>query len=195
MEKEHVVIILGQKLTVVLNYLYTWQDGSICIMLVKCYCLSHLFSTHCVLTCIFCWCVIFLLEYNNYYGMLCYDIFSQGVGVTATLPDKVPHILHGEITGPQHWHYGKTWMWNNRKKCSPELPDIYTLTTNQTIGLLISSDGGLHFYLDGRHITTVSGLPVDSHLWGAVDVKGICTRIKSELLSGELDDVCMYLYF
>ena len=63
------------------------------------------------------------------------------------------------------------------------------------IGLLISSDTKLHVYLDGHHLTTVSGLPVDSHLWGAVDVFGHCTKIKSELLSGELDGVCMYLYF
>ena len=75
-------------------------------------------------------------------------------------------------------------IWNNRNLCSPELPDIGNLNTNQTIGLLISSDTKLHVYLDGRHITTVSGLPVDSHLWGAVDVGGSCTKIKSELLSG-----------
>ena len=30
-----------------------------------------------------------------------------------------------------------------------------------------------------------SGLPVKSHLWGAVDVYGKCTKIKSELLSGK----------
>ena len=111
--------------------------------------------------------------------------------MTATLPDEVPSHLYGEITGPQHWHYGRIFIWNNGEKCSPELPNIHTLTTNQTIGLLISSDGGLHFYLNGRHIKTVSGLPVDSHLWGAVDVRGSCTKIKSELLSGELDGVCI----
>ena len=115
--------------------------------------------------------------------------------MTATLPDEVPSFLYGEITGPQDWHYGRIWIWNNGKRCSPELPDIDNLNTNQTIGLLISSDTKLHIYLDGHHITTVSGLPVDSHLWGAVDVCGYCTKIKSELLSGELDGVCMYLYF
>ena len=115
--------------------------------------------------------------------------------MTATLPDEVPSVLDGVNTGPQDWYYMGKWIWNNRKKCSPELPYIENLNTNQTIGLLISSDTKLHVYLDGRHITTVSGLPVDSHLWGAVDVFGYCTKIKSELLSGELDGVCMYLYF
>ena len=115
--------------------------------------------------------------------------------MTATLPDKVPYDLIGMFNGPQDWYYEGKRIWNNGKKCSPELPNTYTLNTNQTIGLLISSDTKLHVYLDGRHITTVSGLPVDSHLWGAVDVYGNCTKIKSELLSGELDGVYMFLYF
>ena len=126
--------------------------------------------------------------------MYLHIIFLQGIGVTATIPDEVRSNLYGLRTGPQDWYYDKRWIWNNGKTCSPELPDIYTLNTNQTIGLLISSNGRLHVYLDGRHITTVSGLPVDNHLWGAVDVHGPCTKIKSELLSGELDGVYMYLY-
>ena len=113
--------------------------------------------------------------------------------MTATLPDQVPSVLTGTSTGPQDWYYMGKGIWNNGEKCSSELPDIYTLNTNQTIGLLISSDTKLHVYLDGHHLTTVSGLPVDSHLWGAVDVWGHCSKIKSELLSGELDGV--YLYF
>ena len=126
---------------------------------------------------------------------MCLHIFSQRVGVTATLPDEVPYDLYGGSTGPQEWVYGGIRIYNNGKKCSPKLPDIDNLNTNQTIGLLISSDTKLHVYLDGHHLTTVSGLPVDSHLWGAVDVYCRCTKIKSELLSGELDGVCMYLYF
>ena len=121
--------------------------------------------------------------------------FSQGIGVTATLPDKVPYDLDWWRTGPQDWYYGSNWIWNNGKTCSPVLPNSYNLNTNETIGLLISSDAHLHIYRNGHRITTVSGLPVDSHLWGAVDVYGPCTKIKSELLSGELDGVCMYLYF
>ena len=48
------------------------------------------------------------------------------------------------------------------------------------------------------YLKVASGLPVNDHLWGAVDVLGNCTKIKSELLSGELDgiafvlSVCMY---
>ena len=42
-------------------------------------------------------------------------------------------------------------------------------------------------------LKVASGLPVNNHLWGAVDVYGNCSKIKSELLSGELDGVCMYI--
>ena len=48
------------------------------------------------------------------------------------------------------------------------------------------------------YLKVASGLPVNDHLWGVVDVFGSCTKIKSELLSGELDgiafmlSVCMY---
>ena len=114
--------------------------------------------------------------------------------MTATLPDEVPSDLFGGETEPQEWVYAWKWIWNNGEQCSPELPNTFTLNTNQTIGLLISSDTKLHVYLDGHHLTTVSGLPVDSHLWGAVDVFENCTKIKSELLSGELDGV-YGLYF
>ena len=107
--------------------------------------------------------------------------------MTATLPDEVPSDIHGWYTGPQDWYYMWVRIWNNGKKCTPELPNINNINTNQTIGLLISNDTKLHIYLDGHHITTVSGLPVDSHLWGAVDVCGNCTKIKSELLSGEFE--------
>ena len=42
-------------------------------------------------------------------------------------------------------------------------------------------------------LKVASGLPVNNHLWGEVDVYGNCTKIKSELLSGELDGVYMYI--
>ena len=48
------------------------------------------------------------------------------------------------------------------------------------------------------YLKVASGLPVNDHLWGVVNVYGKCSKIKSELLSGELDgiafmlSVCMY---
>ena len=69
------------------------------------------------------------------------------------------------------------------------LPDLCGLDINQKVGLLLSPDGDLHVYLDGRHITkAASGLPVNQPLWGLVNVYSNCSKIKSELLSGEWDN-------
>ena len=87
-------------------------------------------------------------------------------------------------------------LYHNGRKIPTGLPDLEHLKRHQTVGLLLTSDGQLHVYHDGRHTKKVAtNLPVNHHLWGAVDVCLNCTKIKSELLSGELDGVCMYLYF
>ena len=124
---------------------------------------------------------------------MCLHIFSQKVGVTATLPNEVPSQLQ---SGPHEWYYRWSSLWHNGNKISTDLPFIDDLKHHQTVGLLLTSDGQLHIYHDGRHTKKVAtNLPVNHHLWGAVDVYGHCTKIKSELLSGELDGVFMYLYF
>ena len=47
-------------------------------------------------------------------------------------------------------------------------------------------------FLDGNYKKTVAtGLPVHQAIFGVVDVRGKFTKIKSEILSGELDGVCM----
>ena len=127
---------------------------------------------------------------------MCLHIFSQAVGVTATLPNVVPPYLSYTTSGPHEWNYVFTSLYHNGRKISTDLPNLYDLKHHQTVGLLLTSDGQLHVYHDGRHTKKVAtNLPVNHHLWGAVDVYGNCTKIKSELLSGELDGVCMYLYF
>ena len=128
--------------------------------------------------------------------MMCLHIFSQAVGVTATLPNEVPSYLQYDDSGPHEWNYRELSLWHNGRIISTDLPDLDHLKCHQTVGLLLTSDGQLHVYNDGRHTKKVAtNLPVNHHLWGAVDVYGDCTKIKSELLSGELDGVCMYLYF
>ena len=54
------------------------------------------------------------------------------------------------------------------------------------VGLLVTANGQLHLYLDGRHCKEIAtGLPVDTRLWGVAHVYDRCTKIKSEILSGE----------
>ena len=128
--------------------------------------------------------------------MMCLHIFSQSIGVTTTLPNGVPHYLPIDHSGPHEWNYRWLSLWHNRSEISTDLPNLDDLKHHQTVGLLLTSDGQLHVYHDGRHTKKVAtNLPVNHHLWGAVDVGGDCTKIKSELLSGELDGVYMYLYF
>ena len=116
--------------------------------------------------------------------------------MTSTLPNELPRRLPFDDSGPHEWIYKFTSLWHNGRKILTDLPDLDSLKRHQTVGFLLTSDRQLHVYHDGRHTTMVlTDLPVNHHLWGAVDVIGKCTKIKSELLSGELDCVCMYLYF
>ena len=128
--------------------------------------------------------------------MMCLHIFSQRVGVTATLPNVVPNYLPYDTSGPHEWSYRWSSLRHNGRQISTGLPHLADFKCHQTVGFLLTSDGRLHVYHDGRHTKKVAtNLPVHHHLWGAVDVYGDCTKIKSELLSGKLDGVCMYRYF
>ena len=127
--------------------------------------------------------------------MMCLHVFSQFVGVTAILPNEVPSYLRDSSSGPHEWNYMRSSLWHNGREISTDLPDLDYLKCHRTVGLLLTSDGQLHVYHDGQHTKKVAtNLPVNHHLWGAVDVGDNCTKIKSELLSGELDGVCMYMY-
>ena len=125
---------------------------------------------------------------------MCLHIFSQVVGVTATLPNVVPDYLPVSNSGRHEWIYVGPSLWHNGRDISTDLPDLNNLKPHQTVGLLLISDGQLHVYHDGQHTKKVAtNLPENHHLWGALHVCGDCTKIKSELLSGELDGVCMHL--
>ena len=106
--------------------------------------------------------------------------------MTAAIPDELSCSLFGPSTGAQDWEYIKSSLYHNRKELVFTLPDLMGLNINQKVGLLLSPDGDLHVYLDGQHIMkAASGLPVDKPLWGLVNVYANCSKMKSELLSGE----------
>ena len=83
-----------------------------------------------------------------------FTYFSQVVGVTATLSDKVPHFLL--VTGPQEWYYRGTVLWHNGMRLRSDLPDLNTLRPDQRVGLLLTASGDLHVFLDGRHVKKVA---------------------------------------
>ena len=68
-----------------------------------------------------------------------------------------------------------------------DLQFLDDVTPNDKIGLIITSSGNLHIYFNGKYMKKVATeLPIDVSLWGAVDVYGKCSRIKSEILNGKL---------
>ena len=113
--------------------------------------------------------------------------------MTTALPDNVPSYLHGSDAGPDQWYYYGKSLYHNRKGTEfPDLPSLYDLKTQQRVGIQITGNGELNIFIDGNYKKTVAtGLPVHQAIFGVVDVSGDCTKIKSEILSGELDGVCM----
>ena len=85
-----------------------------------------------------------------------FTYFSQVVGVTATLPDKVPYYLPGSDSGPEEWNYVGTGLWHNGRGLCSDLPNLRNLRPHQRVGLLLTASGDLHVFLDGRHVKKVA---------------------------------------
>ena len=113
--------------------------------------------------------------------------------MTTTLPDNVPSGLRGRDAGPDQWYYtGKSLYHNGKETKLPDLPSLNELRTQQRVGIQITENGDLNLFIDGHVTKTVAtDLPVEQAIFGVVNVRGNCTKIKSEILSGELDGVCM----
>ena len=124
--------------------------------------------------------------------MYIHDVITQIVGVVSKPPVAPDGRLVYTRTGPHEWYYIRQGLSHDGSgglfRWFEDLPSLYDLTPGQTVGLLVTSNGQLHLYLDGRHRKKIaSGLPVDTPLWGTADVYGRCTKIRSEILvSGEL---------
>ena len=121
---------------------------------------------------------------------------SQSIGVTATLPDQVPRYLPLHGAGSDEWYYRNRSLYHNRKQTPfPHLPSTRDLRIGERVAIQITDTGKMNIFFNGKFSETIaSDLPTDTHLYGAVDVYGLCSKIKSELLSGELDGVCMDVY-
>ena len=113
--------------------------------------------------------------------------------MTTTLPDNVPYELSRLVAGPDQWFYINQSLWHNRKLTEfPDLPSLNELKTQQRVGIQITENGELNIFIDGNYMKTVAtGLPVHRAIFGVVDVYEKCAKIKSDILSGELDGVCM----
>ena len=83
-------------------------------------------------------------------------IFSQNVGVTATLPGVVPSGLPFTDSGPHEWNYRVRSLWHSGRKLSSGLPNLIYLKPHQRVGLLLTASGDLHVFFDGRRVKKVA---------------------------------------
>ena len=86
-----------------------------------------------------------------------HDMITQKVGVTTTLPGTVPSYLPTDDAGPHEWNYMGRILYHNKQK-RVFLPDLDDLTPGQTVGLLVTSNGQLHLFLDGQHRKEIASL-------------------------------------
>ena len=121
-----------------------------------------------------------------------FTYISQSVGVTTTVPDEVPHVLPLSASNNEWYYYDNTLFHNRSSTNYSHLPSLDDFNVGNRIGLLLLPNGKLHLYLDEKNSAQLAtGLPVHKLLFGVVDVRSRCTKIKSEILSGELDGVCL----
>ena len=117
--------------------------------------------------------------------------------MTTTVPDKPPQELRYSLpiygASNNEWYYSGNTLYHNHSSTDySHLPSLDDFKVDNKVGLLLLPNGELHLFLDEKHSAKVAtGLPVHKSLFGAVDVYARCTEIKSEVLSGELDGVCL----
>ena len=114
--------------------------------------------------------------------------------MTTTVPDVVPQYLPTIGANDFEWiYYGNTFYHSLSSISYSHLPSLHKCQVHNKVGLLLSTNGDLHLFLDEKYATKLATrLPVHKSLFGAVDVNSRCTKIKSEILTCELDDVCLY---
>ena len=76
--------------------------------------------------------------------------------MTATLPDEVPYNLPESNSGPQEWNCRGKSLWHCRRELCLDLPNLWNFECHQRVGLLLTTSGNLHVFLDGRHVKKVA---------------------------------------
>ena len=101
-------------------------------------------------------------------------------------------MLNSTSAGPNDWIikyqsiYHNTQGRRSRGRIIPGLSDLYDLTPGQSVGVAVTPKGELHIFFNGKHLCQIANdIPVDTPIWGVADIHGGCTKIKSEILSGE----------
>ena len=114
---------------------------------------------------------------------------QQKIALTTENPDNcaVPSTLYNMYSqcNKRYWLlHGSLKRHNGQHKTISINTD--NLRVGQSVGLLVTRDGDLHLFVDGKYREMVwSGLPTDQPLWGVADVYGNCTKIKADILCGK----------
>ena len=110
--------------------------------------------------------------------------------MTTTIPDNVPYSLPTKDARHYEWTYSGKTLFHNLSSIELSYPNLDDGEEGNKVGLLISSSRELHLFFDDKHVCRLAtGLPVENPIFGGVDVQDSCFKIKSEILSGELDGV------
>ena len=126
-----------------------------------------------------------------------YCLCAQRFGITTGIPDKLPQWLPVIDTSHDAWNFqidGRSLFHNGSETEFPGISYLHNLITGHSVGLLITTYGDLHLYIDRCHSEQIAtGLPVDKPLWGAVDALNTCVKVESTIL---LDgtNLCVHMY-
>ena len=114
---------------------------------------------------------------------------QQHVALTTENPEK--RTIFSTLYNMYSQSKKKYWLQQARTVCHSNQENIVSINledlhVGQSVGLLVSQDGELHLFVDGKHREMVwSGLPTDQPLWGAADLFGRCAKIKADILYGK----------
>ena len=85
----------------------------------------------------------------------------------------------------RYWRLVGNEMKHNGQKKTVSI-NLNDLHVGQSVGLLVTRNGKLHLFVDGKHRKMVwSGLPTNQPLWGVADVYGDLAKIKADILCGK----------
>ena len=114
---------------------------------------------------------------------------QQAIALTTENPENcaTTRTLYDMYTQSKRkfWYLCYSKIYHNDQD-KPISINTWDLHVGQSVGLLVTRDGDLHLFVDGKYREMVwSGLPTDQPLWGAADVYGKCSKIKADILCGK----------
>ena len=111
-----------------------------------------------------------------------YNIMLQKIGMTTVCPDDIKTVPENVGTlyfRDDYWILSeKTLHHNKKEKSLAKEMDLQKLKVGQSAGCFVTSDGELHFQVNGKEEVGWTGLPTDKPLWGFVDIYGKDRKVR-----------------